>query len=63
MLDAQYVAEGYSCVAENGRYIVSITDDGIAKAVDEAIKAGNAALKAALGDDSTTCLLYTSRCV
>ena len=56
VLDAQYVAEGYSCVAENGRYIVSITDDGIAKAVDEAIKAGNAALKAALGDDSTTTL-------
>lgn len=56
VLDAQYVAEGYSCVAENGRYIVSITDDGIAKAVEAAIKAGNAALKAALGDDSTTTL-------
>ena len=56
MLDAQYVAEGYSCVAENGRYVVSITDDGIAKAVEASIKAGNDALKAALGDGSTTTL-------
>lgn len=56
VLDAQYVAEGYSCVAENGRYVVSITDDGIAKAVEASIKAGNDALKAALGDGSTTTL-------